>query len=504
MNNIKDLTKKLSDTLAVRDSAESREIPGQFQKIIAAAYEAGADRSKVNGYLSRILSLLEAFSGIFPGDNEVAIVRAPGRINLIGEHTDYNGLPVLPMAIDRDIIIAASPRQDERICIHNIDGQFGPREFEISTEIGPYPPGDWGNYAKAAAQTIHGLLMDRGIDSPRGFNAVVGGAIPMASGLASSSALVVAFAVALLSVNNLELDRHALADTLARGEQYVGTRGGGMDQTVCLLARQKHSLKIDFFPLRIELIPLPGGYNFVVCNSMVPAPKSAGTRFAYNLRAAESRIAAAVLSGSLAVPIKRLGDLYSSDLALSEAKIDSLMKETFRKVAYSPTEIAHLLDMSMNDFRQTYLAVFTNEDIRSLEMLRLRGRCRHAITEGRRVRQASHALRSGGMDEFGRLMYESHKSCANDYEISIPELDMLVDIARDAGALGSRLTGAGFGGCTISLVRDTEVDGFIEAVEECYHRDFIRNKMPAMAGIPEQSDRIFVCKSARGAGELFV
>lgn len=326
----------------------------------------------------------------------------------------------------------------------------------------------------------------------------------MANGLASSSALVVAFAVAFLSVNSLELDRHELADALASGEQYVGTRGGGMDQTVCLLVQQKHALKIDFFPLRIELIPLPRGYSFVVCSSLISAPKSAGARFAYNLRAAESRIAAAMVSRSLADPIKRLGDLYSADLALSEVKIDSLVKETFRKDAYSSAEITHLLGLSMNDLRHSYLAVFNDKEIRSLGILKLRARCRHAINEGRRVRQASHALRSGGMDEFGRLMYESHKSCANDYEVSIPELDALVAIARDAGALGSRLTGAGFGGCTISLVRDTEVDGFIEAVEEHYYRDFLRNRMPDMAGIPEQSDRIFVCKSARGAGKLFV
>jgi N-acetylgalactosamine kinase len=344
--------------------------------------------------------------------------------------------------------------------------------------------------------------MDRGIDSPRGFNAVVGGAIPIASGLASSSALVVAFAVALLSVNNLELDRHALADALARGEQYVGTRGGGMDQAVCLLAQEKHAIKIDFFPLRIEHIPLPREYSFVVCDSMVSAPKSAGARFAYNLRAAESRIAAAVLSRSLAVPIKRLGDLYSPDLALSEAKIDSLMKETFRKHAYSPAEIAHLLDMSMNDFRHSCLGAFSDMEAQLLGNLKLRSRCRHTLTEGRRVRQASLALRNGAMDGFGRLMYESHRSCANDYEVSIPELDALVAIARDAGALGSRLTGAGFGGCTISLVRDTEVDGFIEAVEERYYRDFLRNGMPDISGIPEQWDRVFVCKSAKGAGEL--
>lgn len=504
MNNIKDLSQDISDTLAFYNAGESREAPAQFQRIVTAAHEAVADRTGINGYLSRILSLLGIFADIFPEDDEIAIVRAPGRINLIGEHTDYNGLPVLPMAIDRDIIIAASRRQDKKICVHNMNGQFEPREFEIAAEISPYPQGDWGNYAKAAAQTVHGLLLDRRIDIPKGFNAVVGGSIPMANGLASSSALVVAFSMALLSVNGLDVDRHMLAGSLARGEQYVGTRGGGMDQTVCLLARPNHALKIDFFPLHIERIPLPEGYSFVVCNSLVSSHKSIETRFAYNLRVVETRIAAAVLNKSLTTPIKRLGDLRSVDLALGEAKIESLLKVTFRKDTYSPADIAHQLDMGMDEFRQSYLGVFNDDEVHSVRTLRLLSRCRHVASEGRRVREAAKALRSGDMETFGNLMYESHKSCANDYEVSIPELDALVAIARDAGALGSRLTGAGFGGCTISVVRDTELDEFIEIIEDRYYRDFLGNRMTEISDSKKQSDRIFVCASSGGSSELFL
>jgi N-acetylgalactosamine kinase len=456
---------------------------------------------------SRISRALQLFSKEFPEAREVFVLRAPGRVNLIGEHTDYNGLPVLPIAIDRDIILIGTPRGDPEIHIFNTSESFGPRRFEASDSIQPYSSGDWGNYAKAAAQSVALHFPGHRL---RGFEAVVDGNIPIASGLSSSSALVVAFALAVLAANELDMDRLQLADLLARGEQYVGTRGGGMDQAVCLLAQAGHALKIDFFPLRTEQIPLPSGYSFVVCNSLVAAPKAVSTRFAYNLRAAETRVAAALLGraleakiGRCGVEIERLGDLCSGALNASDTEIDALTENTLAEESYSPGEAARMLGAEPDDFRRQYFGAFDEAEIESINGLKLRNRARHVITEGRRVRQAADALQSGRAEEFGRLMYQSHRSCAGDYEISTPELDALVTIARDAGALGARLTGAGFGGCAINLVEEDAAEEFVRVVEKNFFGEYIPYKRPDLAGLTNQPDRIFICKAVDGAGEMF-
>jgi galactokinase len=190
------------------------------------------------------------------------------------------------------------------------------------------------------------------------------------------------------------------------------------------------------------------------------------------------------------VVIERLGDLYSTDLHLSEAEIDFLLQETFLKDNYTLGEIAYMLGASEDFVCRKYLSAFSPEEARTLDRLKLRSRSRHVLSEGRRVRQAAEALRVSEMNEFGKLMYESHESCATDYEVSIPELDALVAIARESGALGSRLTGAGFGGCTISLVENALVEGFVRLLERSHSRGGDRTEK----GNLTFDDRIFVAK----------
>ena len=468
---------------------------------ISEAERQGAD-------IARISRALQLFSKAFPEAQDVFVLRAPGRVNLIGEHTDYNGLPVLPIVIDRDIILIGAPRGDPEIHLCNTNESFGVRRFEASDSIQPYSAGDWGNYAKASAQSLALHFPGHRL---RGFDAIVDGSIPMASGLSSSSALVVAFALALLAANELDMDRLQLADLLAAGEQYVGTRGGGMDQAACLLAQAGHALKIDFFPLRAEQTTLPPGYSFVVCNSLVAAPKAAATRFAYNLRATETRIAAAMLGRALeekigrhGAGIERLGDLCSDALNLSDEVIDTLIENTLAEESYSAGEAARMLGAEPDDFRRRYFGAFDDAEIESMSGLNLRRRSRHVITEGRRVDQAVDALRNGRAKEFGRLMNESHQSCAADYEISTAELDALVSIARDAGALGARLTGAGFGGCTINFMGESVAEKFVEAIEEKYYHEYITKERPDLTDLTNQSDRIFICKAVDAASEILL
>ncbi|MEO8604537.1 MAG: galactokinase family protein, partial [bacterium] len=220
------------------------------------------------------------------------LVRAPGRVNLLGEHTDYNGLPVLPFAIDRQIWIAAAARDDRRVHLDSTDPRFASRQYILQASLPRFAAGDWGNYHQAAAQ---GLIGSFGIEALRGGNFLVEGDIPSGAGLASSSALVVGSLLALLAVNQHRMTPLALAELAASAERYVGTQSGGMDQAVCLLAQAGQALRIDFDPLRTRHVAVPPGASLVVCHSLVEAEKSGAARAAYNQRVVECRLACRVL-----------------------------------------------------------------------------------------------------------------------------------------------------------------------------------------------------------------
>jgi len=225
------------------------------------------------------------------GASPAGVIRAPGRVNLIGEHIDYNGFGVLPMAIDRAVRAAWRPRADRVVRLRSADG-YPPREFALEPEIPPYGTGDWGNYAKAAAQ---GLFQRLGGGAKLcGADLLVTSTLPPSAGLSSSSALVVLAALVLLEAARLSMPELALATLLADAEQYVGTQGGGMDQAASLLGRSGHALRIDFRPLRVTPIPLLPGHVIVVANSLARASKAESV--GYNTRAAECRLAAAVLA----------------------------------------------------------------------------------------------------------------------------------------------------------------------------------------------------------------
>jgi len=391
----------------------------------------------------------------------VCVVRAPGRVNLIGEHTDYNGLPVLPMAIDRSILIAVAPRFDRAIRLFNTAARFASRRYELSDDIPPYRAGDWGNYSKAAAQ---GLMRAYGEQLRYGADLLVDGNIPSGAGLASSAALVVASALALLAANGVDVPYETLADLLPAAERYVGTLSGGMDQATSLLAHAGHALRIDFFPLRVRPVPLPPGFHIVVCHSLVQAEKSRAAKHAYNLRVMECHLACRIferaLGGSLPRGLRTLGDLG----ALFPGR--PLLEFTGSLAAHVPDrplrlcEVADLVGTSPERLRSQCEVEMGGDD--RFNLLR---RVRHVLSEAERVEQAEDALRAGDAAAFGHLMDASHASCRDDYEVSCPELDELVSLAKQAGALGARLTGAGFGGCTVNLVGDADVTSFLTRVD---------------------------------------
>ncbi|MYA43371.1 MAG: galactokinase [Gemmatimonadetes bacterium] len=360
---------------------------------------------------------------------------APGRVNLIGEHTDYNGLPVFPMAIDRDVRIEFAVADGPVVRLDSALARFDPFTFQLKRPIEAAGQGHWSNYVRAAAKGLleHGVRLERGIEG------IVTGNVPIASGLSSSSALVVASALALLKANGVEVARDAgpaptisrleLAALMARAERFVGLEGGGMDQAACLHGVAGHALRIEFEPLRVTPVAVPEGWRWVVVSSLVRAEKSGTARDAYNERARQCREALELVRGAFANdrPATTTDDRPGAvALGYDDLVADADMEVLLRRAR---SVLAPVL------FR----------------------RFRHVVTEGRRVALAEVAMRDGDMRAFGDLMVESHKSLRGDYEVSTPELNAIVEVALKAGAAGARLTGAGFGGCAVVLCGDTAV-----------------------------------------------
>lgn len=363
--------------------------------------------------------LRNAFVTHFGVSDPALLVQSPGRINLIGEHIDYNGLSVLPMAIGRHVRLLVRPSPDARVRIASLSPGFEPREFALGPDIPPYPVGDWGNYVKAAVQALA-----RTHDGLHGFDAALDSTLPVAAGLSSSSALVIGVALALLGANDRTWDPIPLAELMAVAERYTGTQGGGMDQAICAGAVEGTASRVDFAPLRITPVPVPSEWRFVVAHSLSRAEKSGGAQATYNRRTVECREA-----------LERVEERFGRSGSGGGGYRELL-------AAHHVTE---LLDAGMQVLDGDLLKRF-----------------RHVVTEADRVRRAESALRAADLATFGGLLSASHASLRDDYEVSSPALDELVGIAEQAGAVGARLTGAGMGGCIMAAARANEVEGVLD------------------------------------------
>src|SRR5271170_2529619 len=245
------------------------------------------------------------------GDARIIAARAPGRVNLIGEHTDYSNLPVLPVAIDRSTIVVAAAKSTGEVEAANADSAWPRRRFTIERQIPPYATGDWANYVKAAVQGVLDRFSVR--TNWLGATVMVDGRVPPAAGLSSSAALTVSTAMAFMAVNNLELDPLEIATMVARSEWYVGTRAGGMDQAASILGRRDHALFIQFAPLRARPVKMPPNAALVVADSREIADKSGKVRAEYNRRVVECSLAARILGRALKLEnVKILGDVVRS------------------------------------------------------------------------------------------------------------------------------------------------------------------------------------------------
>ncbi len=417
-------------------------------------------------------------------------ITAPGRVNLLGEHTDYNGLPVLPMAIERRITITGkrldkpkviaslkseNAQESNAVDAPLIEGGKGDQSaaetFSVSKDIPKHPPGHWCNYVKAG---MRAALID--FISPAGKNPVgceirIAGNIPPNAGLSSSSALVVASALALLRANEVEADPKILAESMMYAEHYVGTIGGGMDQASSLLAKKNHCMKIDFYPLHVTPIPFPQDISVVICHSGVEAKKSSETRMQYNMRALECDLAKIILrrhlSDCLTQPLRNIGGLLKPPLSCSYGLLQSLIElsmnerytiEELRKkinddpLLHGTFEYFGFSESSVNEF-----SFFCGK------------RFRHVVSDAIRVEEACIALQENDTTRFCELINQGHISARDDMEISCPEIESLVQCARKNGALASRVTGAGFGGCTINIVPKDEVTDFTNRMRQQWY-----------------------------------
>ena len=419
---------------------------------------------------------------------------APGRVNLIGEHTDYNGLPVLPIAIDRAVRIGFRILGEPVVRLDSAGARFAPLTFQLKRPIEPAAQGDWSNYVRAA---VRGLL-ERGLRLERGIEGTVSGDVPIAAGLSSSSALVVASALALLRANGLGVGgagaeegvpgagagraeagagragvpRLELAALMARAERFVGLEGGGMDQAACLFGEVGHALRIEFEPLRVTKVAVPEGWRWVVASSLVRAEKSGGAREAYNERARQCREALGVVVEHLSRP--------GGDARRGIARDAGMSGWAAVGFATYPDLVA-----------RGGLTRLLEDAGRVLPPVLLR-RFRHVVTEGRRVAQAEAAMRAGEIGRFGKLMVASHESLRSDYEVSTPALDEIVEIALAAGAAGARLTGAGFGGCAVALCEEGTVCAVMDALAARFYA-------PRLGG-PPGGDVMFAVRPSGGAG----
>ena len=435
---------------------------------------SGEDEGWDSAELERAGALAADLRALGGADSRMVAVRAPGRVNLIGEHTDYSGLPVLPAAIDRSTIIVATASPAREIIVRNTDPEFSARRFQIEKAIPAYPVGDWANYVKAGIQGVIDHFGSRGLAETklRGATTIVDGRVPVAAGLSSSSALTVAAALAFMKLNGLELAPLECAAMAARSEWYVGTRGGGMDQAASLMGRRDHGLFIEFNPLRVRAIQMPAGAALVVADSCEIADKSGGVRTEYNRRVVECSLAARIIARQIKLEgVRTLGEVVSATANWNAADLIAILQAAAPpRFAPDLVDAARILGVARDALVDELLGAGAMgvklDPSAPLEIFR---RARHVLTETERVIRAAALLEAGELEAMGALMNASHASLAEDFDCSTARLDRLVAAARKGGALGARLTGAGFGGSIVALSRATGVERIFDSIDREYY-----------------------------------
>lgn len=456
-------------------------------------------------------SLLAKFKDLY-GKQAEFVARSPGRVNIIGEHIDYSLYEVLPMAITADFIMAVAVRPTEekpRIRIANLNSEkFPAREFEIPQGEIPIDASEheWTNYFKSGLKGVSQLLQKKHSKFISvGMDIVCDGTVPSGGGLSSSASVVCTSALAALAANGEDsIDKKELCELAIVSERSVGVNSGGMDQAASVFSLRGSALYVSFKPsldfTNIDFPQTDPELTFVTAQSFVAADKHVTAPVCYNLRVVECTLAAVFLakafglkknlptdSSPLGVSLRGFHDTYfeekenvadntSISVADFETQLHKLVQHTEnylpQEEGYTREQISGLLGISVDELNERYMSKFP---VRADKFM-LRQRALHVFTEALRVLKFRSLLSSPPsngkelLTSLGELMNSTQDSCRDVYDCSCPELDELCELARAAGSCGSRLTGAGWGGCSVHLVPKDKVDAVKKAWEEKYYR----------------------------------
>lgn len=445
---------------------------------------------------TRYTTLQSDYNNLYKSD-PTFIARAPGRVNLIGEHIDYMGYGVLPFALEQDTLIAFEVIEEPVLQINHINSSKYPSiTLSNDPEEMVFDKKAYYNYLLAGYRSV---LIPLNIKKPKGIRMLVTGDVPIAAGLSSSAAMVVCGAVMTAFANNLEtqINLSNFAENTIEFERKLGTAVGGMDQTISIMGKHQKALYIEFNPIRTQEVKLPEEISFIIGNSLTLSEKLLSVGTHYNKRVCECRLALLALQKSCGIKekLRNLHDLQNV-LKLNFSELISLVKKTLKSDGYTQSELETLLETplskTLNDISHWDLVLEQNK------LFYLQERAIHVYAEAERVLQFKEICEQN-IDNtrkaivLGELMDKSHESCKTLYDCSSEKLDLFVAIAKKYGALGSRLTGAGWGGCTVSMVKANEADVFLEKLsKEFYGLEF---------GVHEA---VFKSQTGIGAGALLI
>ncbi|GER37011.1 galactokinase [Striga asiatica] len=450
--------------------ARHEELPVPIFKSLEPVYGTGSLLEEAELRFNKLKSKFIEFFGHAPD----IYARSPGRVNLIGEHIDYEGYSVLPMAIRQDTIVAIRKvRGDKVLKIANVNNE----KYSLCTY--PADPDQeidlknhrWGHYFICGYKGFYEYAKSEGIDIGEtvGLEVVVDGVVPTGSGLSSSAAFVCSSTIAIMAVLGASVPKKELAQLTCECERHIGTQSGGMDQAISVMAQSRFAALIDFNPIRATEVQLPIGGSFVIAHSLAESQKAVTAATNYNNRVVECRLASIVLGIKLGM---------SAQEAIANVKTLSDVEGLCVSFAGTRGSSDPILAVKKRNFRAA-----------------------HVYSEAKRVYAFKEVVSSKTSEDetlkkLGDLMNESHHSCSVLYECSCPELEELVKVCRDNGAFGARLTGAGWGGCVVALVKENIVPKFILNLKEQFYQSRIDK------GVIKKNDLglyVFASKPSSGA-----
>ncbi|KAG5632387.1 hypothetical protein H5410_004104 [Solanum commersonii] len=470
--------------------ARHEELPIPIFSDLEPVYGGGSQLEEAQ---LRFKNLKAKFIDLF-GQSPHVYARSPGRVNLIGEHIDYEGYSVLPMAIRQDTIVAIrkhdSNESQKLLRIANVNSD----KYSLCT----YPADhlqevDLKNHRMGSLFHLYKGFYEyaklKGIDvgEPVGLDVIVDGTVPTGSGLSSSAAFVCSSFIAIMASIGVNMPKKEIAQLTCECERHIGTQSGGMDQAISVMAKSGFAELIDFNPIHATDVQLPAGGTFVIAHSLAESQKAVTAAVNYNNRVVECRLAAIVLGIKLGMEpkeaissVKTLSDVEGLCVSFAGTHSSSdpilAVKELLHEEPYTSEDIENITKEKLETI---FAASPTSLDVLcAAKCYKLHQRAAHVYSEAKRVHAFKDTVLSELSDEdilkkLGDLMNDSHHSCSVLYECSCPELEELVKICQDNGALGARLTGAGWGGCAVALVKESLVPQFILNLKEEFYQSRI-------------------------------